>query len=311
METNEAVTAQSALPTKPTKSKASLVKRIINIIVTVIVYTFFVCCIFCLVVAIVSKTSSDGAVNVFGKQMRIVVSSSMEKSDYTDVSEYEIKDIPVKSMVFIDLVPEDEEKKEEFYASLKVGDVLTFQYYIAGAKIITHRIISITPETKGYKIELQGDNKSDETVTGVQTIHTYTGDQVTSETFNFVIGKVTGQSYGLGVIIYALKQPLGMALLVIVPCGIIIIYEVIKIITVLSESRREKLAKAHAEEQTQQQSEIEELKKQLAALQQQSQQQTNPAVQPQALQAEALPSESGVQAQMEAPLENNLPIKEE
>ena len=68
----------------------------------------------------------DGAVNFFGYEMRTVLSDSMEKCDETDVSGFEIKDIPVKSLVFTETVPTGE-AAEEWYANLKVGDVLTFK----------------------------------------------------------------------------------------------------------------------------------------------------------------------------------------
>lgn len=65
----------------------------------------------CLVMLVMSffARRSDGAVTLFGNlQLRIVLSPSMAKSDQTDVSQYEIKSIPAKSMVFVKTVPEDE-----------------------------------------------------------------------------------------------------------------------------------------------------------------------------------------------------------
>ena len=53
----------------------------------------------------------------------------MEKSETSkDVSMYEIQDIRVKSMIFIEVVPTDPDKAKDWYEDLEEGDVLTFKY---------------------------------------------------------------------------------------------------------------------------------------------------------------------------------------
>ena len=95
-------------------------------------------------------------------------------------------------MIFIELVPEDENEANEWYKNLKEGDVLTFQY--TGMGVVTHRIIEIEPNsTGGYEIDLMGDNRGDDGTAGVQTIITNNNDSA-----NRVIGKVVGQSVFLG-----------------------------------------------------------------------------------------------------------------
>ena len=87
---------------------------------------------------------------------------------------------------------------------------------------------------------------------------------------NYVIGKVVGVNYPMGLFIYALKQPIGLILIVIVPCLIIIAFEVVKIITILNADKKAKTLAAQQQQQEEidkQQSEIEELKRQLAAMQ--------------------------------------------
>ncbi len=243
-------------------------KKVLNVIFDVLVYAFVIVAALTIVFSVISKRDTDGAVNIFGMQMRIVISPSMEKCEETDVSAYKIKDIPVKSMVFIELVPEDSEAAKEWYAGLQVGDVLTFRYKYATQETITHRIISITQKpTGGYIISLEGDNKASDANTLKQTIDT---DEAETSP-NYVIGKVTGQSRVLGFLVYSVKQPMVMVLLVIVPCAVIIVLQVIKIISVLSADRKKRAneEKMRAEEDKKRQSdEIEELKKQLAALQQ-------------------------------------------
>ncbi|MBO6263790.1 MAG: hypothetical protein J6N93_05925, partial [Clostridia bacterium] len=204
-------------------------KKVLNVILDVIVYAFIIFAAATVILTMSSKRDDDGAINIFGMQMRIVISPSMEKCDETDVSAYKIKDIPVKSMVFIELVPEDNEEAKEWYGKLEIGDVLTFKYKYVTQETITHRITDIKQkQSGGYIIYLEGDNKSSDANTLKQEIDT---DEAETSP-NYVIGKVTGQSRVLGFLVYSIKQPVVMVLLIILPCAIIIILQIIKIINV-------------------------------------------------------------------------------
>ena len=234
-------------------------KKICTIAANVLTYAFLAICIFVLAIAISSKKDSDGAATVFGKQLRFIRSDSMEKSTYTDVSNYKIKDLPKKTLIIVETVPKNEVKREEWFSKLRVGDVLTFRYVFVSQETVTHRITSIEKkETGGYIIKLKGDNATSKNSTGTQVI-----DTSATESLNYVIGKVTGESRFLGVLIYALKTPVGIVCIVILPSVIIIGWELVKIIGVLQEGKRKKAK----EESEKQQSEIEALKRQLAALQ--------------------------------------------
>ena len=235
------------------------VKKILKIGANVFTYAFLVLCIFTLFIAVSSKKDSDGAATVFGKQIRIIRSDSMAKSEFTDVSDYKIKSIPIKSLIIVETVPKAEAKREAWFSKLKVGDVLTFRYVFVSQETVTHRITEIQPkEGGGYIIKLQGDNATSESGAGTQTI-----DTSDLESPNYVIGKVTGQSRALGVLVYALKTPVGIICIVILPCLIIIGLEIVRIIGVLQENKR----KQAQEEAEKKENEIEELKRQLAALQ--------------------------------------------
>jgi ABC-type multidrug transport system fused ATPase/permease subunit len=248
------------------EEKHPKLKKTLNVIFNVFVYAFVIVGLLTVLLTILSKREPDGAANIFGMQMRIVLSPSMEKCDETDVSAYKIKDIPVKSMVFIELVPTDAEKANEWYSALQVGDVLTFKYKYDTQETITHRIISITPKaTGGFIIKLEGDNKASDARTLKQTIDTSVSD--TSP--NYVIGKVVGQSRVLGFLVYSVKQPLVMVLLVIVPCVVIIIFEIMQIVGVLAADKKKRLTEEKAkieQEKAEKLNEIEELKRQLAEL---------------------------------------------
>ncbi len=252
------------------EEKNNAAKKVFNILTDVLVFAFVIIGAISLLLTITSKRDEDGAINVFGLQMRLVVSNSMEKCDRTDVSQYEIKDIPIRSMIFIQVVPESDEEAEDWYSKLKVGDVVTFRYKYVSQETITHRIVEITEKTTGgYILTLEGDNKDSDAETLKQTIDTSLSDISP----NYIIGKVTGQSRVLGFIVYSLKQPLSMVFLMIIPCAIIIIFEVIKIIRIVGAERKKKFEEEKGkieEEKEKQANEIEELKKQLAALKNQS-----------------------------------------
>ena len=148
------------------------VKKIGKIALDVLLYIFLAICIFAVIVTVISKRDSDGAAEVFGYQMRVVTSDSMSESEFTDVSAYKIKDIPIRSMVFVKVMPDDPAEADEFYRSLKVGDVLTFRYVYTTQVTITHRITDIEEIEGGFKITLAGDNKNSEDGQLVQVIDT-------------------------------------------------------------------------------------------------------------------------------------------
>ena len=237
-------------------------KKVGKIAMDVLTYIFLALCIFTVMVTILSKKDVDGAAEVFGYQMRVVTSDSMAECEFTNVSNFEIKDIPLRSMIFVKTIPDSGAEADEWYRSLKVGDVLTFRYVYTTQVTITHRIVSITEkETGGFVIDLAGDNKNSESGQLFQTIDTSVPNNP-----NYVIGKVVGQSYLVGVIMSFLKQPIAIVLVIILPCSIIILSEVLKIVKVMGEDKR----KREQEESAKRDTELEELRVKLAALENQS-----------------------------------------
>ena len=233
-------------------------KKVKKVILDVITYVFLALCILAVIVTVVAKKDVDGAANIFGHQMRIVTSDSMAKCEHTDVSDFRIKSIPIRSLVFIELVPDDPAEANDWYSELKVGDVLTFRYLYATQVTITHRITSIEKnENGGYDIELAGDNKNSKDGQLTQIIDT--SEEASS---NYVIGKVVGQSRLTGTIISGLKHPLGIVLLIIVPCAIIILLEVLKIFKVINTEKKNKAL----EESKKKDDELDALRRRLAEL---------------------------------------------
>ena len=253
----------AAVPeTNTTKQKVLKALQIAGDVLFCLIIAF---ALFVLIISVSTKRDADGTANVFGYQLRFVRSGSMEKCDQTDVSGYKIKSIPVKSCVFIKKAPapDDQQALNEWCSALSVGDVLTFQYSKYGAtniqdKVITHRIVKIEPKEGGYIITLEGDNKNDTGSVGQQAIDTTKADGL-----DYIIGKVEGQSYFLGLCVYALKSPVGLVFIIIVPCMIVIAYEVIKIVTVLNKDKKDR----QQQEKTAKEDEIALLRKQLEELQ--------------------------------------------
>ena len=234
------------------------VKKIGNIVLNVLMYVFLAICVFAVLLTVLSKRDSDGAAEIFGYQFRVVTSDSMGACELTDVSDFEIGSIPIRSLVFVKVMPEDEAEADEWYRGLEVGDVLTFRYVYSTQVTITHRIVSITEKpTGGFEIALAGDNKNSEDGQLVQIIDT----SIPNNT-NYVIGQVTGQAYLLGVILSFLMAPLGIILVIILPCFIIMLIEIIKIIKTLSADKRER----EKEEKENKEKELEELRRRLAEL---------------------------------------------
>ena len=244
--------------------KKSKVKKIFAIVRNVIFYIFLALCVFAVVVSLASKKDSTGAVSVFGHQMLFVQSDSMGKSEFTDVSDFDIGSIPVRSMVLIETVPEDPEAAAKWYDDIEIGDVLTIRYTYTTQETITHRVTSITEkEDGGFIIQLAGDNKSAVNGQLYQTIDT----SIPYNT-NYVIGKVVGQSYAFGVVMTFLQQPFAIVLMIILPCFIIIIGEVVKILKYVNAEKK----KNEQDEMSEKERELEELRRKLAALETQTKQ---------------------------------------
>lgn len=155
---------------------------------------------------------------------KIVISGSM---DGEPRDQYDIPTIPVGSMVFIHKVPSGD-GAEGFYASLEVGDVLTFDYSHPVSHedmVVTHRIISISESGGVYTYTLKGDSIADDPTNGsVQVVTSTSGD---------VIGKVVGVAPWLGQLVVFLSTGTGKLCLIIVPCLILILSEAGTIIRIL------------------------------------------------------------------------------
>lgn len=237
----------------------NLLKKIGDIAANVVMYIFLAVCILSVIMTVFGKRDADGTVEIFGHQMRIVVSDSMAKSEFTDVSDYKIKHIPINTMVFIKLVPDDPVLADQWYDDIEIGDVLTFRYVYTNQVTITHRVVDIKEkDTGGYLIYLEGDNKGSNSELLKQTIDT----SIPNST-NYVIGKVVATNFLFGLFLSIIRKPIGAICIIILPCFIIILIEVLKIVRVLNADKKQQ----NQDEMAKKESELEELRRQLAALQ--------------------------------------------
>lgn len=218
-------------------------KKIFKIIGNVF-FWLIVAVVGCFAAVSITSRATNGR---FGDtQYLVVLSASM---DGEKKEEYEIKTVPVKSLIKIDLVGNNE---DNFYSNLKMGDVITFNYLSLNNETITHRIVEEpTKDSNGvYKYVVQGDAVENDR----QTLYS---DGRTGE----IIGKVTFVSKPLGEIYFFINSKVGTLVLVVLPMSALCIYEIIKIIKILSDRKKEKEAAAVSSTVSEKDAEIERLKK--------------------------------------------------
>ncbi len=243
------------------EARTTTLKKVLKIAGDVLLFALVAIALFVVVVSISSKKDEDGTATVFGIQLRFVQSDSMAECELTDVSQYKIKSIPVKSCIFVEVVPEEDEQRAEWLENVQIGDVLTIKYVYTKQETITHRVVAKEDNGKGgYYVTVQGDNKNSDSNLLSQTV-----DTSIVESPNYIVGKVVGQSYLLGLLVYAFKSPVGLVCMVIIPCVIIIVFEVLRLARVFGKEKKEK----QKAEQQKQADEIEELKRKLAQLESQ------------------------------------------
>ena len=145
----------------------------------------------------------DGASQIFGYELRIVESDSMQKHPDSDVSEYDIGSFNKNTMVVVELVPKDSQEAYAWYDSIEVGDVLTVRYTYNRQVTITHRVTDVEPnrDGTGFIIKLQGDNLNSNSGQLTQEINT---SDLTST--DYVIGKVVWKSYPIGFVVGGLQR---------------------------------------------------------------------------------------------------------
>jgi signal peptidase I len=166
--------------------------KIINHLVSTILILILLCSFY----VMISSKITGGQPSIFGNQLMLVLSGSMEPS------------ISTGSVVGV--------KPVENTSKLKKGDVITFYSPIKKDTIVTHRIIDVVGQGDFTQYLTKGDNNQTDDPRPVP--HTK------------VIGKYSGVNVPyLGYILEFLQSKNGIALSLILPGMIIIIYNIISL----------------------------------------------------------------------------------
>ena len=258
---------------KTQKKEHGKAYKIANIILDVLFVAFAVFAITAIIFRSTTSNNKNGR-SINGTQLRTVQTGSMAENNHIDpetYKTYEIKTLPINTLISIKEVKEKNEEK--FYNDLKVGDVLTFVYYtdinnVKGQYVFTHRLIEkeVSSINGGFRLVLMGD--AEKPSGGVQVI--YTNPLTAEQSYSYVIGKVTWSNHPIGEVVSFVKSRNGILFLVVLPCSLLFIYEIGKIIYLINKDKKAKKQLKMAETETQlnsSQAEIEALKAQLAALQ--------------------------------------------
>ena len=255
---------------KPEK-KESKVKKIISIVLDALFISFAAFAVVAIIFRNTTSNNKNGN-SINGYQLRTVETGSMAENNHIDpetYKSYSIKTLPVHSLIRIKEVTE--KNQEKFYEDLKVGDVVTFVYYTningkVGQYVYTHRLIEKAPAVDGYKLTLMGD--AEQASGGVQVV--YTNPITAEQAFSYVIGKVVWSNHAMGEVVSFLKARTGILVLVVIPCTLLCLFEIGKIVFYVTKDKKEKKLIKEGETQAEldsNQAEIENLKAQLAALQ--------------------------------------------
>ena len=160
--------------------KKSGAARVLSVVSGIVIAVVLVAAVVALIVAICYRAQGE-TLTVGGMQYRIVLTGSMEGDRE--------ESLRTRSMVGMQVAPEDEAQRQEFFASLQVGDIITFNDWTrTGTQddpvVNTHRIVEINETETGFTFTTQGDANE---APDAQPI----GEDDVS-------GKVTWSNYGLG-----------------------------------------------------------------------------------------------------------------
>lgn len=202
-----------------TNKKKVNIKKILKIVGDVL---FGLVIIFVLFISITNlrAKSSGGIPNIFGYGYVNVLSDSMN-GDKDD-------SFKKNDMVFVKLLSTEEAK------NLKVGDIITYKGQLTGTSetgLISHRIISASTVGNQTLYVTQGDNPYAQmgTSEGKATVYS-----------NEVLAVVTGHWSGAGVVFAWFGSSVGFFVVVVCPCIIFLVYEIICFTKTILEYKQEK-----------------------------------------------------------------------
>ncbi|WAA11836.1 signal peptidase I SipW [Fervidibacillus halotolerans] len=174
-------------------------KKIIKITGNVL-YGLLIATLIMLTVIVISSRASGGEPELFGYQLKIVLSGSMEPTFDTG------------SIIIV--------KKLEDPTVVKEGDIITFVY--EGNQIVTHRIVDVLNQSGKVFYQTKGDNNEDPD-----------SNLVISDN---VLAKYTGMTIPyVGYLLKFASTPIGTAILLIIPGALLLGYSIIMIRQAIKE----------------------------------------------------------------------------
>ena len=208
------------------KGKNASQNKVLNTVVNVVLVIAILLGIFCSFTAFVAKSGS-GDPSFFGIRPFSIQTESMEP-------------FFSKGDLIIDVVVKDP-------SELQVGDVITFWTVIQGERVLnSHRIIQIDDYENYLSFVTKGDNNS---VEDSLTVHQ-------SE----IVGKYKTHIPGVGTVIDFLQTGTGFLLVIVIPCALFFIYQLIVFFKALFAYQAEKLRLQYQSEMQQQRGQEKELK---------------------------------------------------
>lgn len=238
------------------KEKRTPLQKILTVVGVTLCVLFSFLLICNMVIIVKGSVSPEKPPSVFGVTPMVVLSGSMSG----DAEDH----IEVGDLVFINKADPDE---------LKVGDIIAF---MDGKTTVTHRIIRVETVSDG---DVQWITKGD--ANNAEDSRPVTEDNLVG-IFSFRIAK-------LGDVAMFLQQPVGMLIVIGLPCLAFIIYDII---------RRQRSASKQSEKTSEMEAELERLRKLVGA-------------QETAAEAESeSPEESAEEAEPEAESEETAPEEE-
>lgn len=175
-----------------TKAK-NILTKIANIFAIIIgAFVLFVA-----VIAIISASTKENYINLFGYTAYAVETDSMKGSKPDSFNE--------KALIFVRLLGEDEK------GDLEEGQVITFWDYIGGKEVLnTHRIIEI--DSNGNYVT-QGDKAAVQNPDATETISP-----------EDVVGAFSSKIEGLGGVVLFIQSSTGFLVTVVIPSALVVLY---------------------------------------------------------------------------------------
>ena len=202
-----------------TKEKKNTTKKIFKIIGDVL---FGIVILFVLFIAITNlkAKASGGIPNIFGTGYVNVLSDSMN-GDKED-------SFKKNDLLFVKILSSEEKK------NLKVGDIITYNGNLSGTNqtgLISHRIISVSIVGSETLYVTQGDNPLAQTGTAEGKATVYSSE---------VLAVYTGKWANAGGVFAWFGSSVGFFVVVVCPCIVFLIYEIISFTKTMLVYKQEK-----------------------------------------------------------------------